>query len=381
MPFLRGPRNYSRFDPSGRHAAASLGFTLAVGATIGAAFAACAATGESTIGAAHSSSSGAGGLLTTAPASSSSGPDPDASCAVISESAKAVPLNLYITFDKSSSMAGNKWTSATAGLSAFVNDPSSSGIVAALNFFPLDNNPTCDQFAYLPPVVQFGPLPQNGPAIDKAVMMTTPNGFSTPIYPALGGAILAVKQQIDAKKGEAGAVLLITDGAPQGPAPTCGGVNPEDPKEIAKLAATGLGYGIKTFVIGLPGVDQSVANQIAAAGGTTTSILVGAANVQMEFTNALATVRGQSVPCVYDLPDEVTNGSIDVGKVNVVVTPSGKKPGVVPQDPTCKGPGWKYDDPANPKHIILCPQTCDALHNDFGASVEILLGCKTEVIN
>jgi hypothetical protein len=345
-------------------------------------YTACSAS-SSTGNHATTTSTGAGGLFaTTATAtatSTSTGPDPDASCGVVTENAKSVPLNLYIAMDKSSSMAGTKWNAATAGLSAFVADVGSTGISAALNFFPLDNNPTCDQFAYKPPVVPFKALPGGAAAFDQAIAATMPNGFATPIYPALGGAILGAKEELDKNPGQAAAVLLVTDGQPQGPAGMCGGVNPEDPKEIAKLAAAGLGFGIRTFAIGLPGTDQSVLDQIAAAGGTKTSILVSSANVQMEFANALATVRGESVPCQYLIPDEVSGGNIDYGNVNVLVTPTGKPEGIVPQDPSCKGDGWKYDDTANPKYIVLCPTTCAALRADFGAKVQVLLGCKTEI--
>ncbi|MDR3637123.1 MAG: DUF1501 domain-containing protein, partial [Isosphaeraceae bacterium] len=86
-------------------------------------------------------------------------PDPDAACALITMQATGTPLDLYIAIDKSSSMAGTKWDGATAGLTAFVNDPSSAGIRVALNFFPLDNNPTCNQFDYETPVVPFVHMP------------------------------------------------------------------------------------------------------------------------------------------------------------------------------------------------------------------------------
>ena len=52
----------------------------------------------------------------------------------------------------------------------------------------------------------------------------------------------------------------------------------------------------------------------------------------------------------------------------------------LPQDPACKGEGWKYDDPANPKHIVLCPASCDGIKTDLNAKVQILLGCQTEVV-
>ena len=42
-----------------------------------------------------------------------------------------------------------------------------------------------------------------------------------------------------------------------------------------------------------------------------------------------------------------------------------------------RGAGGGYRFAANPKRIILCPATCDKLHNDYGAKIEIALGCET----
>jgi hypothetical protein len=143
------------------------------------------------------------------------------------------------------------------------------------------------------------------------------------------------------------------------------------------LAATGLSKGIKTFVIGLPGVNQTFANQVAAAGGTTKAIIVGITNVEVEFQNALAQVKGEALPCDYDLPDEVTMGTVDYQHVNVELTPTGGSTDILPQDPTCADMGWKYDDAANPKKIVFCPNSCKAVKADAGGKVQILLGCKT----
>jgi len=310
-------------------------------------------------------------------------PDPDAACGLITVDAHATPLDLYIALDKSSSMFGTKWNGASAGLKAFLADPTSAGIRVAINFFPLDGNPTCDQFAYKPPAVPFGLLPQNAAAVGAAIDSAMPNGFSTPIYPALGGAILAGIEEAMNNVGDAAAVLLVTDGQPDGPATTCGMVNPDDPTAIAALAAKGVAYkpSVKTFVIGLPGVNQAVANQIAAAGGTGSAILVTITNVQTEFQNALAKVRGQALPCQYDIPAQVAGGQVDPGHVNVEVTPGSGPTSTLPEDAACTDVGWRYDNPAKPKHITLCPKSCAALKGEKSAKVQILLGCTTQILN
>jgi hypothetical protein len=309
--------------------------------------------------------------------------DPDSACGLVKEKGKAIPLSLYIAFDKSSSMVtGNKWEYAKAGLGAFVSDPVSAGTSVALNFFPLPEESTCDQSKYMTPVVPFGDLPANAQPIQDAIAAQTPNGFKTPIYPALGGAILACSNTLKLKPGTACAVLLVTDGAPSGPAPLCGGVNPEDPAKIAELAANGLKQlNVLTFVIGLPGIPQNIADQIAVGGGTDAAIVVGNVNVQQEFQNALAKARGKALPCEYEMPDKVATSEIDPNLVNVLFTPSaGGNATTIPQNIDCiGGSGWYYDNLLLPTKIQLCPATCTSVRSDLGAAVDILLGCKTEI--
>ena len=371
-------------------------FVLGFGLTLS--VATCSATSTSTTGSTESTTgSGAGGenlfsTATTTAASSSpessstgvvdAGPDPDAACGLVTEQAKSTPLDLYIAFDRSSSMVGNKWDSAKLGLSAFVNDPDSAGIGVAINFFPLENTPTsCTQTDYSPPKVDFAPLPGNAAAITAAMAATSPSGFSTPIYPALGGAILAAKAYAQGNAGHAAAVLLVTDGDPQGPAPLCGSVDPEDPDQIATLAAAGVSYGIKTFVVGLPGVKPLIVNKIAKSGGTDAAIVVGSINVQAEFQTALAKVRGEALPCEYEIPDKVEGGEVAPYDLNVLITPKGGSAAILPQDAKCNAEGWKYDNAMKPTKIIICPTSCQSLKMDFSAKVQILLGCKTEVAN
>ena len=309
--------------------------------------------------------------------------DPDSACGLVTEKGKAIPLSLYIAFDKSSSMVtGNKWGNAKLGLGAFVTDPVSTGTTVALNFFPLPEESTCDQFKYKAPVVPFGELPGNAQPIQDAINAEIPDGFKTPIYPALGGAILECTDTLQQKPGTACAVLLVTDGAPVGPAPLCGGVNPEDPAVIAALAAKGLkDFKISTFVIGLPGIPKDIADQIAVGGGTDGAIMVGNVNVQVEFQNALAKARGKALPCEYELPEKVAGGEIDTGLVNVLFTPSsGGNATTIPQNQDCVGGvGWQYDNPLVPTKIQLCASSCSTVRTDLGASIDILLGCKTEV--
>jgi hypothetical protein len=300
-------------------------------------------------------------------------------CEGISQNANYQPLNLYIMVDASSSMAGSKWAAAQEGLSAFLNDPTQTDIDVALSFFPrpAGGPPACDQGAYKEPVVPFGALPGNAEPIMTAFAAKTPDGFSSPMYPALGGAILKGLDLAAQNPDEVSAVLLVTDGAPDGPGALCSGVNPSDPAEVAELAASGADFGVKTFVVGLPGVDQDASNLIAAGGGTDEAIVVGTTDTANKFTEALVKARGELLACVFAIPDEVLDGEIGFGFVNVELTPGGGSATSVPHDEDCNGPGWKFNDIFNPTSIILCPETCASIENDATAAIQIVLGCPT----
>jgi hypothetical protein len=334
-------------------------------------------------GGAGAGSGGSGAVLID---SGSDAVDPDAGCGFYQEKAKSTPLHLYVMMDKSSSMDGGKWTAAKAGIGAFVNDPASTGISVGLGFFPrdADGTPACEQDPYKTPKVAFDTLPSNAGPIVQALDAEQPTGMSTPIYPALGGAILAGIQIASNNPGHTAAVLLVTDGEPEGPAPLCAGVNPEDFQAIASLAASGAGFNppVLTYVIGLPGVNQSFANTVAQAGGTSSAILVSNTNVQVEFQKALEKVRGQALPCELEIPEEVKKGEVAYGLVNVILTKAGKAE-ALPRSDDCDPAGWYYAPPAtpgaDPTTIILCPSVCDGIKNDFSAVIEIQLGCVTYI--
>ncbi len=302
----------------------------------------------------------------------------DPSCASIDQEAVARPLNLYIMLDRSSSMAGSKWDAAVAGLEAFLADDASNGINLAFQSFP-DGPPGCDQTFYQTPAVGWAELPGIAQDVSDQLGTLAPDGFSTPIYQALGGALLECVAMKSDHPDEEAAALLVTDGAPQGPTGTCGGVDPEATESIANIATNARSFGVSTFVIGLPGVDQTFANEVAAAGGSDEAILVATTNVESEFRDALAKVRGDLLPCTYLIPEEVRTGEVGVTYVNVAIGLAGADPEITPQNPSCDGPGWRYDNATDPTAILLCPETCDAISADTEATIAIRLGCSTIV--
>lgn len=311
------------------------------------------------------------------------GLDPDGACAASRTAADVAPVALYVMFESANSMAV-KWTPATSGMKTFLKDPISAGLDVALAFFPRppDGTPVCDQHQYQVPVVPFDLLPKNADPIIAAMAAKTADGFNTPIYPALGGAILGARDEAKAKPGYRGAVLLVTDGAPEGPAPTCSGVDPNDPAVIAGIAAAGLSLDppVRTFVIGLPGVHVDFANQVAAAGGTDGAIIISdPSTIEAEFEKALVKVKGESLPCDFPIPPKVKDGEVAFDHVNVSWTKTDGSSVDLLQNPGCAGgDGWYYDA-SPPTRIILCPKSCSDVRSDPKAAVTILLGCQTKI--
>ncbi len=150
---------------------------------------------------------------------------------------------------------------------------------------------------------------------------------------------------------------------------------------------TGAVYGFASTLRALPDQGLAVAvvctkdfaNEVAAAGGSDEAILVATTNVESEFRDALAKVRGDLLPCTYLIPEEVRTGEVGVTYVNVAIGLAGADPEITPQNPSCDGPGWRYDNATDPTAILLCPETCDAISADTEATIAIRLGCSTIV--
>jgi len=306
-------------------------------------------------------------------------------CAADEVAAEPVPVNLYLMLDRSGSMAGTKWTHATAGMSAFVQDPLSAGLRIALSYFPSDAN-DCDPLSYSTPKVLLGELSAAAAPADAQEQLlvdslsTTKTTGLTPMYPAFVGQLGYCTSVAKKNPKEKVIAVLLTDGSPGGCTSSTNTI-----ANIAALAASGYGDSppIITFTIGLEGSKEAELKQIAQAGGGEAFFLGGSQNVQQDLINKLQQIAGGELACEYLLPESDSTGKpADPAKVNVDYYPtSGAKQGLfkVASAQACVPNGWYYDDPVNPTRIILCPATCASVQNDAGAKVQILLGCETEI--
>lgn len=189
-------------------------------------------------------------------------------------------------------------------------------------------------------------------------------------------------------------LVLVTDGTPTY-ALNCKGSgttqNPADPTPLIPEAASALGRGIKTFVIGSPGSEgaRKSLSQMAQAGGTAKA---GCSSngpnychfdmtQQPDFTvalrDALGSITGLALSCSYDLPPPPSGSTLNPAQVNVLFTPEGGSREVLLQSSGGCSEGWQYS--ANGKQILLCGATCDRVKSSSGR-VSLQFGCSTQVV-
>lgn len=300
-------------------------------------------------------------------------------CAEQVQTADLVPLDLYLMLDKSGSMlektgTTTKWDAVKTALSSFVDDSASKDLGVGLQSFP--GFPECMTQTYATPEVAISVLPGNAGAIKTSLGNIVPGG-QTPTVPALDGAIEYMTNWLLQNPTHAGVIVLATDGLPNNCAST-----------VDKLAASAQAAAadtpkVLTFVIGV-GSNLTDLNKIAAAGGTKQAFIVDTTgNVTQQFIAALNEIRGGAIACEYLIPPP-EGGKIDTGKVNVKYTAStgGTEtfPGVK-NEAACSptSDGWYYDNPADPKKVILCPFSCEKVKKDTKPIVSVAFGCATEL--
>ena len=160
--------------------------------------------------------------------------------------------------------------------------------------------------------------------------------------------------------------------------------------------AAAQGQGIRTFVIGSPGSEDNVStgadarpwlSRAANAGNTATPGCgdTGPNFCHMDMTQApdfaaalrsgLAQIAGTLVSCTYELPVPPAGQQLDLSKVNVINTPGGGQPTILPRsdDPNCTD-GWYLD---SNNRVVLCSNTCEQVQADTTSSIEVLYGCGT----
>lgn len=305
--------------------------------------------------------------------------------------AQARALDIFILLDQSGSMQEDedRWTPTTNAIKTFVGTKDLTNTGVALQYFPLGNNEEskCDPATYEKPDVALADLPGNAAAVSRSIdahwfskeeCCDTVEHEGTPTRPAAEGAIRYMRQWLAAHPERAAVLLLATDGEPSS---VCDDNEVEDVARVLAAAASS-SPAIRTYVIGIGEVEEL--EELAVAGGTGQGALFvsgSGASAEQQLLTALKSVRNAALPCDYPLADGLDPRSINLEWTrNASAAPSTLVN--VRGAAECSkvdAKGWFYDDPARPRRINLCPDTCTALSGDPSITVRIVEGCETVV--
>jgi hypothetical protein len=207
--------------------------------------------------------------------------------------------------------------------------------------------------------------------------------WGTPLTPALTGAIESL---VAAKQPGVSSIILLTDGQPT----SCDTANDPGANDIQRAVdavTAGSGKAIRTYVVGIydtaNGADPTYLSKIAHAAGTDRyagctknqdcAYPVNAKNFDADLANALQEIALEAMSCSFEVPS-VMGGKPDFDKVNITITADGKTI-TVPHD-TAHQNGWDYL--SGNQQVQLYGDACSQLKADASASVQVVVGCKTQ---
>ena len=296
--------------------------------------------------------------------------------------AQAVPFDMFIMLDQSSSMSTQlapnltRWQAVTDAIVAFLHTPDAANLRVGIQYFGLPGtglgSTSCDPATYQVPEVEIGAVsdPAVVDALTASIRAHRPSS-TTPTGPAMQGALAHARQWASAHPERPTIVVLATDGFPS----VC---EPSDSTAIAQsvvapaFAAT---PKVKTFVIGAAKEDLSSLSSISHAGGTGSAVIIAdSAQSTQQIADAFVRISHTDLACTYTLP-ELDGATVDPDRVNVRFTAPGKEPTLLHlvTASSCASGGFYYDDPHAPTRVSLCSSTCDQL---LVGRVELILGCR-----
>ena len=199
--------------------------------------------------------------------------------------------------------------------------------------------------------------------LDMGFSQAGPNGF-TPTHDAYRYALLFGIESYQSMYGKF--MLIITDGTPTFSV-NCEGTgntnNPSPTQPIIDEVAGALANGVRTFIIGSPGSEQGPngvdertwLSKAARAGGTAT---VGCSDTGPQFCHmdmsqapdfgaalaaGLGQITGQIDACTYSIPAPPAGQTIDLGKVNLIISTASGNELVQPDNMGDCGEGWQLN--------------------------------------
>lgn len=336
---------------------------------------------------------------------------PEAACAKSSETTEALPAVLELVIDTSGSMdwppgwapqspddskppGATKWEITRDALAEAV-DALGADIALGASFYPNveQEDDVCLRTEVALPIAALGAAdsaPREHWA--EALADVVPVG-ATPTHGAyrfglssLAGSTLPGDKFL----------LLITDGTPTCDLEcSCTEDNlPVDSLPLVREAAAARDQGIRTFVIGSPGSEQTrdVLSRLASEGGTAPAGCTDSGPRYCHFdmttepdlasglAQALSEISSRVRSCVYPIPAAPDGEKLDPDLVNVLYTPGGDSDrqtiARAGAGDDCSE-GWQYT--SDGASVELCAETCARAQADTQSQVEILFGCQTVV--
>lgn len=334
----------------------------------------------------------------------------DDACATSSDVTEAEPPVVQLVVDTSGSMdwppgwapmspddskppGATKWEITREALLATV-DSLAGDIALGASFYPnvQQEGDTCLANDVAVAIAPLGPA---GSATrldwESALNDVVPVG-ATPTH---GAYLFGLTQLAATKLPGNQVVLLITDGTP-----TCTldcvcteDNQPVDSQPLIDEAGQAFSSGVRTFVIGSPGSEETrdVLSRLATEGGTAQSDCSDAGPKYCHFDmttepdlakglrSALEEIAARVRSCEYPIPTPPAGQALDPDLVNVLYTPDGGEAQTIARDASASdcSEGWQYS--ADGASIVLCGAACERVRADPTGAVEVLFGCETVV--
>jgi von Willebrand factor type A domain len=292
-------------------------------------------------------------------------PGPDASCPAVHFTPMRVTPSIELLLDRSGSMDTAFGTNGDTRFTALVTGLTGTGGAVIANqanayfgvaMFASDEAPCLTLTGYTAPRAI-----NNASAIASLITNHPPNGGNTPT----ASAVTQITADFALNPPPAGSppiILLATDGEPN----SCAGDTTGEPGD--SIAAVGLAYaaGIKTYIIGLAGLETTYLQEIADAG---TGVLSGATYYTADNPAQLTTAF-----------DQIINGALSCDlTLTGMIDPSQAQSGTLTINGTTLtyGTDWTLD--ANGTTIHLLGAACTSFEASQNPMIDASFPCGSVI--
>lgn len=315
-----------------------------------------------------------------------------ASCASASSDAELQELALAFAFDVSGSMGEGdkpyhnkelKWDPVVAASRAFLESDDIVRVSASMVFFPVDDRETrCESAEYATPDVPLQPLPST--AFGEAIDEIFPDRGGTPTLAVVEATIAYVRGLIANGSTAKHAIVLVTDGMPQG----CSEEETDSIADVA-VAVADVADEVPVYVIGIenpvteeepnPPDNVTSLHQIAASGGTSTAFLIDTGDPTKtitDFDEVIQSIRSTGLSCELQIPPPPAGKVFDKDNVNVTLNADGEATPLIYSEYCSEEGAWHFDDISQPTRIVLCDDTCEVTKALADVALQVEFGCE-----